>query len=236
MRFVIQCASKKQKGAPSLVAPDGRRVEFVADPTAGAPPSGVLWARPDDPMPRAAPTWRQELTRLVASGEAVRTFLPAWRLYRPAAYGMLVEAFGVERVYVLSAGWGLVRADFPLPNYDITFSSNADEANRRRKMHRFQDFMQLAPGSTESVAFIGGKDYLPLFEELTGSLPARKLVLHRVPPNSTPRQVRIDGLWTHIPYPTSTCTNWHYGAVAAIYRDATAVLCEPVFGSQSSRV
>lgn len=232
MRFIIQCASKKQEGAPSLVAPDGRRVEFVADPSAGALLDGVLWARPDDPMPGAARTWRQELARLVASGEAVRTLLPAWRLYRPRAYGMLVEACGVERAFILSAGWGLVRADFPLPDYDITFSSAAGEAHRRRKVHRFQDFMQLAPGSSESVVFIGGKDYLPLFQELTESLPARKVVLYRAPPSTTLPQVRTEGLWTYIPHPTSTCTNWHYGAAEALCRNVAAVMGEHALGVQ----
>jgi hypothetical protein len=37
-----------------------------------------------------------------------------------------VDRFGLENVYVLSASWGLIRADFLTPYYDITFSSSAD--------------------------------------------------------------------------------------------------------------
>jgi len=32
--------------------------------------------------------------------------LPAWRLYRHAAYGKLVECYGTDNVFILSAGWG----------------------------------------------------------------------------------------------------------------------------------
>jgi hypothetical protein len=38
----------------------------------------------------------------------------------------LVEKFGIEKVFILSAGWGLIRADFLTPNYDITFSGSAE--------------------------------------------------------------------------------------------------------------
>jgi hypothetical protein len=51
---------------------------------------------------------------------------PAYRLYENRVYGRLVEAFGVENIYILSAGWGLIRADFLTPYYDITFSHSAE--------------------------------------------------------------------------------------------------------------
>lgn len=212
------------------MAPDGRPVKFVADPAAGTPPAGVLWARPDDAIPGQTRTWREELSRLVASGEASRSLLPAWRLYEPAAYRHLVQALSDRRVYILSAGWGLVRADFPLPDYDITFSRAAGRANRRLRTHQFQDFMQLDPSSIEPVVFMGGNDYLPLFQALTESFHARKVVLYRVAPGPTIPVRRTEGLWTYTPYPTARRTNWHYGAAEAICRDAAAVVGEPVLG------
>ena len=230
MNVVIQCAGSKRENAPSLISPDGRKVKFVADPSAGTPPDGVLWARPDDDIPGQARTWRDELARLVASDEASRSLLPAWRLYKRDAYGQLVRALGQQRVFILSAGWGLVRADFPLPDYDITFLRDADAVHRRLRTHRFRDFMQLDMNSSGPVVFIGGKDYLPLFQALTESIPARKVVLYRVPPRPTPTACRTEGLWTYTPYPTNTCTNWHYGAAAAICRDAAAVVGQPRLG------
>jgi hypothetical protein len=64
----------------------------------------------------------------------------AWQLYENKAYARLVDQLGIDRVYILSAGWGLIRADFLTPCYDITFSQSADSYKRRRKADRYQDF------------------------------------------------------------------------------------------------
>jgi hypothetical protein len=45
---------------------------------------------------------------------------PAWRLYENRSYEGLVDRFGVDNLYILSAGWGLISAAFLTPNYDIT--------------------------------------------------------------------------------------------------------------------
>lgn len=49
-------------------------------------------------------------------------------LYSNPAYRNLRECFGYESIFILSAGWGLVRGDTKIPPYDITFS-NAAEGN-----------------------------------------------------------------------------------------------------------
>ena len=55
-------------------------------------------------------------------------------------YGtQLVEIFGIDNVYILSAGWGLIRASFLTPNYDITFSAPAGAYNLRRKYDQYCD-------------------------------------------------------------------------------------------------
>ena len=38
--------------------------------------------------------------------------LPAWRLYENPIYELLANHCGSEHFYILSAGWGLIRADF----------------------------------------------------------------------------------------------------------------------------
>ena len=58
---------------------------------------------------------------------------PAYQLYQNKTYGLLVDRFGLNTVYILSAGWGLVRADYLLPYYDITFSPSAEAYKRRRE-------------------------------------------------------------------------------------------------------
>lgn len=72
--------------------------------------------------------------------------LPAWQLYKNKTYQLLADTFGQKNLYIFSAGWGLVRSDFMIPNYDITLSPNAtgpDKYKRRRKDDPYDDFTML---------------------------------------------------------------------------------------------
>ena len=94
----------------------------------------------------------------------------AYRLYDNAVYQHLVDKLGIANVYILSAGWGLIRADFLTPYYDITFSAIArgdDAYKRRRKADRYEDFRMLPEETEDEIVFLGGKDYIALFCELT---------------------------------------------------------------------
>jgi hypothetical protein len=202
MKLVIQCAGSKDPRAGHLSTKDGRPVAFVANPNACAPNAAVLYARPDDPSDVSGLTWRDRLVRENPVG-----LLPAWRLYTPPAYAALVEKYGEKDVFILSAGWGLVRADFPLPDYDITFLPSADECVKRRKGDRYADFQQLVAGAAESIIFFGGKAYLPLFSALTADTASERIVFYNsgtVPVASGCRLVR---------YETRRLTNWHYSCV-----------------------
>lgn len=79
----------------------------------------------------------------------------------------------MEGVYILSAGWGLIRSDFLTPYYDITFSQSADPYKRRRRTDRYDDFRMIPDGVKDEILFIGGKDYLPLFCQLTNRPKAK---------------------------------------------------------------
>jgi hypothetical protein len=120
----------------------------------------------------------------------------------PDAYRALADRFGLGRLFILSAGWGLIPANFLTPGYDITFTTSAD--NWRHKGDRYEDFCML-PDNDAPIVFVGGKDYLPLFCKVTAPLRARKVVFFnsRTEPN-LPRGLRA------IRYPTTTRTNWHY--------------------------
>jgi hypothetical protein len=84
-------------------------------------------------------------------------------VYGNKVYERLADHFGGQKVFILSAGWGLIRADFLTPYYDITFSQSADAYKRRKKTDRYADFC-MPPGDTDDdIFFFGGKDYLPLF-------------------------------------------------------------------------
>jgi len=102
-------------------------------------------------------------------------------LYRPSIYKALVEKYGAQNVFILSAGWGLVRSDFLIPYYDITFSNQGKPHSKRSPHDLFEDFNQLRDTdihSDETIYFFGGQAYLPLFCNLTQNITARKVIYH----------------------------------------------------------
>jgi hypothetical protein len=116
----------------------------------------------------------------------------------------LADRFGLSKLYILSAGWGLIAADFLTPYYDITFSQSADSYKRRRKADHYDDFRMLPDDTEEEVLFFGGKDYLPLFCSLTRSVRTTKTAFY----NSAQRPQVTD--CALVRFDTTTRTNWHY--------------------------
>ena len=216
---VIQCGSKKRSDAGHLVADDGCKVLFVGDPAVAPTSRSLRYARPDDSV-SAGDTYRERLEAYNRDSRAANPWglLPAWQLYMPTAYRTLVDALGADNVFILSAGWGLVAADYLLPNYDITFSSNAkrhDAYKRRRPSdRRYRDFSMLPQDTAKHVFFFGGKDYLPLFCNLTANVRQRTAF---VKSKDLPRGINC----RTVRYETTT-RNWHYecaNAFAAKVRD-----------------
>ncbi len=203
MRIVIQCADRKDASAGSLHAADAGPVLFVAQPTL-APANPIRhYARPDD-ISDDGRTWRERLVAYNAAADNPLKLLPAYRLYAHDSYRALVDRFGLGRLFILSAGWGLIPASFLTPGYDITFATSADDWKRRRKADRYQDFCML-PDDDDPIVFVGGKDYLPLFRKLTTSLRAGKVVFF----NSRTEPDLPQGFEV-VRYRTTTRTNWHY--------------------------
>lgn len=134
----------------------------------------------------------------------------AYRLYDNPVYVRLKESFGTNKLYILSAGWGLVNSTFLTPYYDITFSRSVDNYKRRRKGDRFRDFCMLPEGVDEEIVFLGGKDYIPLFCSVTSAVRARKTVFFNSEnlPDISGCQLRR--------FPTTTRTNWHYECADAL--------------------
>jgi len=204
MRIVIQCAATKSSDATSFRTDSGSEVLFVADPANAPPRSNTAYACPDDPAGNGL-TWRELLWAYNTKRlENPLSLLPAHRLYHNAIYQRLVSKFGVSKVFILSAGWGLVSAEFLLPKYDITFSPMAPPFKRRRRSDVYRDYCMLADGRDE-VAFVGGKEYVPVFCRLTKNANVEKMVFF----NSSLRPELPTG-YKPIRYATRTRTNWHY--------------------------
>lgn len=217
MHVVIQCAATKCPEAGTFRTADGRWVAFVADPAAAPSAPDTLYAHPDDLSDQPSATWRQRVEAENAPGGANSWgLLPAGDLYRPRIYRALVERYGRERVFILSAGWGLVRADWLLPTYDIALSSSAEAHHRRRGVDGYQDWVSsnLQQATGPDVVFLGGRAYLPLFERLTARYGGRRLVFF---PQVGPKAAAptTSGCTTQA-YITSQRTNWHYACAEAL--------------------
>ena len=208
MTIVIQCAASKRPHAGSLRTADGRRVLFVADPDAAPPDPDVTYARPDDTTDDGR-TWRGNLVAYNEAGANTYGLLRAFELYENPAYRQLVGQLGIENVYILSAGWGLIRADFLTPLYDITFSSAVKKSapwKHRRRTDAYRDLSQIPETSQDEVFFLGGKDYVPLFCDLTAGVAGIRTVLYN---SDTPPRAPGCNLER---FHTATRTNWHYEA------------------------
>jgi hypothetical protein len=189
---------------------DGTPVLFVADPTHAPGKVGLEYARPDD-LTDDGRTWRDALLECNQEpGSNPLKLLRAFELYENPAYGRLVAKFGIDKVFILSAGWGLIPAAFLTPAYDITFSQSAENYKRRRKLDAYRDLSLGPEDSAEELVFLGGKDYLPLFTALTHRVKGRRVIFY----NSVNRP-EAPGC-TLQRYVTTTRTNWHYECAQAM--------------------
>ena len=155
MIVVIQCAASKRPQAGRMVA-SGRSVHFVAHPQK-APNIPDRITHPDD-CTEDGSTWRQLVAEYNKNpGNNPLGLCPAFELYKRDVYRRLVDKFDLKNVYILSAGWGLIRADFLTPSYDITFSASAEPYARRLKTNKYADFQMLPPETGDQVVFLGAK-------------------------------------------------------------------------------
>lgn len=203
MIVVIQCAASKRSDAGRFRSPNGRPIIFVADPRAAPVNDACIYARPDD-QAQNSNTWRDLLLSYNKAGGNQFNLCPAHRLYENPTYAQLANRFGLNKLYILSAGWGLISAGFLTPYYDITFSSSAEAYKRRRKADLYGDLCMLPTPTDEPIVFFGGKDYVPLFCKLTDCTSGKRTVFY----NSARPPAAVG--CTLERFETTTRTNWHY--------------------------
>ena len=229
MKIVIQCAAQKQPGAGRMRTADGRSVFFVAHPSRVDSNDGAVYAHPDEPCGEGR-TWRDHL---LAHNESPKGnplgLLPAYRLYRNQAYQALAQAMGVGNLFILSAGWGLIPGSFLTPDYDITFSSSAGPAKRRTRRDSFKDLRILDTANDDPIVFFGGKDYFPLFSELTDHYRGRRVAIY-----NSQSQPQAEGVECVL-FETTARTNWHYQAVKAFLSGEFDPLLAPKSGASGRR-
>lgn len=186
--IVVSCAGSKSGNAGSMQDGDGRDIRFVGDPDAAPRPADCVYARPDD-LSDDGRSWRVRLREYNEQWRGSSTnpwgLLRAFELYEPkrkqyrTVYRDLVAQFGVANVFILSAGWGLIPADYLTPVYDITFSMDCRIASfKRRPAGGFRDDNMLSINLPSPVCFIGGEDYRPTFVRLTEAVPVPRIVFY----------------------------------------------------------
>ncbi len=218
MNIVIQCAASKHHGG-SLKTKGGQTVCFVANPELASRTPDCIYARPDDPSGEGG-SWRQRQEEYVSkqAGNPLG-LLKAYQLYKPKPYALLVERFTEKKVFILSAGWGMIRADYPTPAYDITFNSRAKEKNPSAYCTSrvgYKYFQQIPESENDPIVFLGGKGYLPLFHSLVAPLNRRTIVFVRAGASAEPARGSLPSSWEVRHFRTPVLTNWHYECAAAL--------------------
>jgi hypothetical protein len=214
MRVVIQCAGRKHRDAGRLRSASGEEVIFVARPECcQSVPSFSRYCKPDDVVGPGRGTWRDVLKVYNQEGQNPYNLRRAADLYKHKVYRALVDVLGWKNVFILSAGWGLIRSDFLTPDYDITFSIQGSPQSIRQKrlIQPLQDFNHLLDSDLspkETVHFFGGRAYLPLYYILTEKLPTRNIIHHK---GRLPRRIGFE----YEEYHSSRNQNWHYAAAHA---------------------
>ena len=210
---MIACAGSKRGNY--FRAADGTNVNFV-----GQPRKGRMEFRPDDPSDRQKKSWRDLLEDYNASYAATGWnpfgLSEAYYLYSPKypwnnVYEALVSKFQAQNVFILSAGWGLIRSSYLTPRYDITFARQAD-AYKRRDMRSdiYCDFCHLKSIDGERIYLFASQRYLPLFQELTRSMSADRIVFFH---GERPSSKSINGC-KPIHYPHGDNRTWYYTCAA----------------------
>jgi len=173
---VIQCQSDKHPGR-TLKSTVGKPVTFVAQPHL-LPADDHIYARPDDL--EHGRSWRNVLLDYNSAGQNPLQLYPAYQLYRNPIYKRLADRVSVPKLYILSAGWGLIPAAYLTPYYDITFSQVPmdQKYKQRRKGDLYFDFAMISSNANEEIVFFGSKSYLPLFSKLTSEVRANKVVFY----------------------------------------------------------
>lgn len=207
MKVIIQCAASKADNAGFLTTQTDRRVKFVARPDEVPRSEEWHYARPDDPSDLPEQSWRQQLERYnEIKNDNPSGLLKAYRLYQDSVYDEMVTKYGADNVFILSAGWGLVRSDYLLPMYDITFTARAEPYKRRRPHDKYKDFCDLHDDKTGRIVFFGCKGYHALLQNLTDRVSCEKVVFY---PSYAADPPKHPG-WRAVRFETTIRTNWHY--------------------------
>ena len=188
---VIQCAKGKNSPARHMLTENRKSIFFVAHPQKALSDNSIVYKHPDD-LALSGLSWRDLLIEYNSkykdnASDNPLGLLPAYKLYEPHSYRdiyrELVDKFGYENVFILSAGWGLIPADFLIPHYNITFSDEVRKEEpwaHRGKQDLYNDFAMLPKDTHKPIVFVGTEKYISLFCSLTEDIKSERIVFHNL--------------------------------------------------------
>jgi len=229
MVIITQCAGSKNNTNKCgfFKTEDGKKVIFVANlklVPEEEKKEDVIFAHPDDSYKISENeilTYREALVRYNKNqrDENPYSLCDALSLYKPPIYQRLKNLNKNITVYILSAGWGLVRGSFLLPHYDITFSSKSKvEKYKRRKLseksfndfnHLKEDRKELSLNEYKIYVFIT-TNYLDLFYKLMKEIDVseNQITIFHLSNNILKKEKFNYELLNN-----AQRTNWHYTAL-----------------------
>lgn len=212
--LVMQCAKSKRDGG-WFQAKDGKALVFVADPTMAPVAPGTCPVHPDSEDEDGF-AWRKRVLDYnrahAATGANPFNLHAAGELYLNPAYGKVAHAVPAKNFYILSACWGMVRSDFLLPNYDVTFSRSQGVSPHaiRTDAREWHDFNMLDLLASEPLIYIGGSSYLETFVRLSRGYRGPRIVYHNSQQAPVLKDIEIRR------FESTTKTNWHYSLARLI--------------------
>lgn len=236
MKAVIQCAMTKNEKSATFTM-NGAAQTFVATP------SGVNEVRPWDEIPTMiGKTWidcahaygipaewvMYKDAGIGISGNGQLTECGTLYLPRksPRVYQDLVEKLGKENVYILSAGWGLVRADARIPTYNVTFNEQAPLYAQVTPENRskYPAYSNVIAGADEIHLFITPNYFDYWTRSFMGKDNHRqRYVLHwKDGANNRPENIQERNI--HLHELGKLKTNWQYAAVYQFIKGVKAIM------------
>jgi hypothetical protein len=218
---VLTCAGTKH--GDTEMEYNGNKIEFRWRPNQNNQ------YKPFDKISGKNISWKQFLKEInkenannVIEEIAYNNIVSAYELYNPQfenrnIYVDLHNCF-LDRFFIASAGWGIVKSDFRLPNYDITYTKPKKEqdANKYRNpnetdfLHDINEFENLQ--EDDDILFFGSKNYLKQFISLTQNLPNRKVVIYNSQNIVLPEPNPYGGVFIPLYFPYHDNRKGHYAA------------------------
>lgn len=181
MIVVIESIKKMRCGGGYFKSADDRKVVFVADPDLAPKTEGVLYVRPDD-LADSRETWRQRLVRYNSREGNALGFYKAHRLYQTETYTGIADKFGLDRTFILSPCWGLIKAAYFTPEYKIAI----DDKTRLEKPcawrnpdDSWNDFNHLPAKAEEPLVFFGHAESVGSFRRLTAAYAGPRIIFYQ---------------------------------------------------------